>query len=109
MKNEKRHEELSAKIFKMGEALMKEGENKDDYVITNTGNFMILISGLMFDKDDIHLFGELCAMFSAKKLLDTQASLGPMAHMGEDELFRMINKLRDEISREIDDEDDDED
>ncbi len=105
---EKRHEELSAKIFSMGEALMKEGDNKNDSIISNTGNFMILISGIMYDKKDVEIFGELCAMFSAKKLLETQASLGPLSNMSEDEIFRTINRLRDELNRENDDDDDDE-
>ena len=105
-KKEKRHEELSAKIFKMGEALMKEGDNKKDMVITNTGNFMILISGIMYDEEDINLFGELCSMFSAKKLLESQEALGPLSNMSEDEIFRTINRLRDEINRDLDEDDD---
>jgi hypothetical protein len=109
MNIEKRHDELSAKIFQMGEALMKEGEQKDDYIITNVGNFMILISGLIYDEKDVHLFSELCGMFSAKKLVETQAELGPLGRMSEDELMRVINKLRDEISDSVDDDDSDDD
>lgn len=106
--NEKRHMELSAMIFEMGVALSKEGDDKDDYIISGAGNIMTLVSGLLYDEEDMVLFGELCAMFSAKKLMDSQAELGPLGGMGEDELFRIITRLRNEIKDDYD-EDEDED
>lgn len=110
MENKKRHNELSAKIFKMGDALMKEGVDKEDYVITNVGNFMILISGIMHDENDIHLFGELCSMFSAKKLYETQRLENPMGDMLDEDIYKIIDKLRNEMNQDFeeDDEDDDE-
>lgn len=101
MKNEKRHFELSEKFFKMGEALIKEGEGKNDFIISSTGNFMVLISGVILEEDDVKLFGELCSMFSAKKLIETQSKLGPLANMDEDELIRIIDKLRKNISDDL--------
>jgi hypothetical protein len=112
MENKKRHHELSAKIFKMGDALMKEGVDKEDYIITNVGNFMILISGIIHDENDINLFGELCSMFSAKKLYETQRLENPMADMLDEDIYKIIDKLRNEMNEDFemgeDDDDDDE-
>lgn len=68
--NTNRHLELSSKFIEMGQALMKEGKANNDYNISQTGTFMILIGGLLFDENDVQQFGQLCAMFSAKKILD---------------------------------------
>lgn len=65
-----RHLELSGKFLEMGHALIKEGRKSKDYSITQTGTFMILIGGLIFDEDDVSLFSQICSMFSAKKILD---------------------------------------
>ena len=40
--NEQRHTELSDKIFDMSLALISEGEDKDDYIITNTGKMKMI-------------------------------------------------------------------
>lgn len=68
--NTDRHLELSAKFIEMGQALMKEGKESKDYPVSQTGTFLILIGGLLLDEEDITQFGQLCAMFSAKKILD---------------------------------------
>ena len=107
MENKKRHHELSAKIFKMGDALIKEGVDKEDYIITNVGNFMVLISGIIHDEDDIYLFSELCSMFSAKKLYETQRLENPMIDMLDEDVFKIIDKLRAEINQDFDENDED--
>lgn len=101
MKIDERHDDLSQKIFKMGHALSKEGIDKNDYVITSIGNFMILISGLIYDEKDINLFGELCAMFSAKKVMEAKDSqvFNDLRDMDEDEIIKMYESLRDDISK----------
>ena len=109
MENKKRHHELSAKIFKMGDALMKEGVDKEDYIITNVGNFMVLISGIIHDEDDIYLFSELCSMFSAKKLYETQRLENPMIDMLDEDIYKMIDKLRGEMNQDFDEDDKDDD
>lgn len=101
----KRHDELSDKIFKMGFALHEEGAEKDDNIISSVGDFMILISGLIHDEGDVDLFGELCAMFSAKKILDAQMLSGAMGPKSEEELNEMLNELK----RRFDEEDEDND
>ena len=99
MKIDERHDDLSQKIFKMGHALTKEGINKNDYVITSVGNFMILISGLIYDEKDINLFSELCAMFSAKKVMEAKDSqvFNDLRDMDEDEIIKMYEKMREDM------------
>lgn len=101
MENKKRHDDLSQKIFKMGHALSKEGINKNDYVITSIGNFMILISGLIYDEKDINLFGELCAMFSAKKVMEAKDSqvFNDLIDMDEDEIIKMYEKMKEDTTK----------
>ena len=53
-------------------------------------------------------FSELCDMFSAKKVLDSQIELGPLNDLDEDDLFRMITNLNNKINEDLDDEDTDE-
>jgi hypothetical protein len=70
MKTTDRQLELSAKLIEMGQALMKEGKEKKDFTITQTGSCMIFLGGLMLDEKDIVLFGQICSMYSAKKILE---------------------------------------
>ena len=100
MKIDERHDDLSQKIFKMGHALSKEGINKNDYVITSVGNFMILISGLIYDEKDINLFSELCAMFSAKKVMEAKDSqvFNYLRDMDEDEIIKMYEKMKEDMT-----------
>lgn len=72
MQNETRRLELSNKIKQMGDALIKEGIGDEDYTIAQSGSIMLLMSKLMVNDDDMFIFSELCAMFSAKKILDEQ-------------------------------------
>lgn len=100
-----RHLELSSKFLEMGHALMKEGKDKKDYAISQSGTFMIMIGGLMLDEDDIQQFGQLCSMFSAKKILDSMESSGNPINFNKikgpndesyEDFIKRINKLRDD-------------
>lgn len=102
-KEKDRQLEISLKLIEMGNALMTEGHNKNDYIITQTGTFLILLGGLMFDVNDIEKFGDLCTMFSAKKILDSmeEANIDVFKHLntkrnGEsyEDLIKRLNKLR---------------
>jgi hypothetical protein len=102
-KNKDRHLELTSKLIEMGSALMVEGEQNKDYIITQTGTFMILLGGLMFNEEDVEQFGLLCSMFSAKKLLDNidieeNSMSSQLNEMGGgesyEEFVKRINKLR---------------
>lgn len=105
----KRHDDLSRKLFKMGFALIEEGEESNDENVVRIGEFIVLISGLVHDKDDIEMFGHLCAMFSAKKILDSEMLSGKYFPNTEEGLDNFINKLKGEIDGENDNEDDDKD
>lgn len=70
MQNETRRLELSGKILQMGNSLIEEGNSMQDYTITQSGTMMLLLSSLLLSDEDTFLFGEICSMFSAKKILD---------------------------------------
>lgn len=72
--NRARHEDLSVKFFQMGQSLIMEGQEKKDFTITNVGNFLVFIAGIILDEDDVDYMANMFAMFSAKKLLDEYAS-----------------------------------
>lgn len=95
--------DISAKLIEMGQSLMTEGKESDDYSISQVGSFMVLIGGLLFNEKDIYVFGELCSMYSSKKVLESLETLIPnlsnfILEKGEDEsyddLIKKINKLR---------------
>lgn len=70
MANEKRRAQISSKLLELGLSLMEEGGESDDYTITQSGTMMILLSSVILSEEDTFLFGEMCSMFSAKKVLD---------------------------------------
>jgi hypothetical protein len=107
-----RHLELSGKFIEMGQALVAEGRNDKDYVITSAGTFFTLIGGLMYDEKDVSLFAEICSMFSAKKVLENMENdidmvkdIGLNTKHNYEDLINRINKLREE-SEDDDDESD---
>ena len=89
MKNENtldRRLEISTKLLEMGQALMEEGHTKKDFCITQNGSFIVLMSGLILDEGDTYEFGNLCSMFSAKKILSgmeaTDSDMGNFLNNG---------------------------
>jgi hypothetical protein len=110
-----RHLELSGKFIEMGQALVAEGRNDKDYVITSAGTFFTLIGGLMYDEKDVSLFAEICSMFSAKKVLENMENdmdfvkgIENQTNHNYDDIIKRINKLRDESEDDISDEEKDE-
>lgn len=69
MANELRKLELSNKFIEMGHALLREGTEAEDYSITQSGNMMIILATVILSEEDVLIFSELCAMFSAKKIV----------------------------------------
>ena len=86
MQNETRRLELSDKLNQMGTALLTEGTNDSDYTVAQSGTLMMLVSGLILNDEDMFIFSELCAMFSAKKILDEEENVDPI----EKEIFAKI-------------------
>jgi hypothetical protein len=98
--------DISAKLINMGQSLMNEGKDEKDFAISQTGSFMVLIGSLLFDEKDIYVFGELCAMYSAKKILENLENTIPnlsslIKEKGDDEsydeIIKRINKLRGDL------------
>lgn len=69
-----RHQEVSEKLLKISKSLNIEGIDSDDEILEMTGNLIMLVSGVMTNKEDLHTLSDLCAMFSAKKILDEKLS-----------------------------------
>lgn len=69
MANELRRLELSNKFIEMGQALLREGTDENDYPITQSGTIMIILATVLLSEEDTLIFSELCAMFSAKKVI----------------------------------------
>lgn len=104
--------DVSAKLIEMGQSLMTEGNDSKDFAIAQTGSFMVLIGGLLFDERDIYIFGELCAMYSSRKVLENLEKMIPnlsslIKEKGDDEsyddLIKKINKLRGDLGNESED------
>jgi hypothetical protein len=95
MDNLDRYDELSIKLLKIGEALLMEGEEKGDFNILSTGNFLIFISSLIYDIDDVKLFSEMCEMMAAKKMMDGSEIMGLINDLSFLELQELIKKIMD--------------
>lgn len=93
--NLERYDEIAIKLLKVGEALIMEGEDKEDYTILNVGNFIIFISSLLYDEGDIHLFSELCGMMAAKKMMDESELMNLLGDLSFKELEAIVKMLKD--------------
>lgn len=93
--NLERYDEIAVKLLKVGEALIMEGEDKEDYTILNVGNFIIFISSLLYDESDIHLFSELCGMMAAKKMMDESEMMNLLSDLSFQELEALVKILKD--------------
>jgi hypothetical protein len=93
--NMERYDELSIKLLKIGEALIMEGEDKQDYVISTIGNFIIFISSLIYDENDMHVFSEMCSMIAAKKMMEESEIMGLLGDLSFSELETLIKTLKD--------------
>ena len=92
--NLERYDEIAIKLLKVGEALIMEGEDKEDYTILNVGNFIIFISSLLYDESDIHLFSELCSMMATKKMMDESEMMNLLSDLSFTELQELIIKIK---------------
>jgi transcription termination factor NusB len=69
-KQKRRHLDISTKLLNMANALSKEADESDDVILAQVSNLIMLVSGVMTEKEDIDKLSDICAMFSAKKILD---------------------------------------
>lgn len=94
MKNEDRYFELGLKILKIGEALVIEGSEKDDYNIHNVGNIMLFLSSIIHDEDDIRLFSDLCGMLAAKNMMEDSEMFDLLHGLSFEELDKLIKMIK---------------
>lgn len=94
MNKEERYDELSLKLLKIGETLIMEGEEKDDFTILSIGNFIIFISSLIYEENDIKLFSELCSMMAAKKVMEEGEIMNLLGELSFSELQELIEKIK---------------
>lgn len=64
--------ELSSKFTEMGKALMREGYESKDFMVSQAGASLITMGGLMIDDKNMFLFSQMCGLFSSKMIVDTQ-------------------------------------
>jgi hypothetical protein len=76
MRNIERKIDLSTKFIKMGQALMEEGDDKNDSSISLLGTILIFLGGISLEDDDVYKFSELVSMFSAKKMIESMEKSG---------------------------------
>jgi hypothetical protein len=81
-----RHLELSKKIFNLGVSLTNEARKTKDDNISILGKIMVMLSGIVPEKEDLIDFDLLCSMFSAKKLFE---------EIPNEIIMDIINKLKD--------------
>lgn len=96
--NLERYDEISTKLLKVGEALIMEGEDKEDYTILNVGNFIIFISSLLYDENDIHIFAEFCGMMAAKKMMEESELMNLLSGLNLKELESLVKIIKDKRS-----------
>jgi hypothetical protein len=94
MERIERYEELSLKLLKIGETLIKEGEEKEDFTILSVGNFILFISSLIYDEKDIHMFSELCSMFAAKKMIEGNEVIELLNDLSFTEIEELVKTLK---------------
>lgn len=62
--------DLSHKFYEMGQALIKEGTEKNDFSITQSGNIIVLLSSIILSEKDLYNFSNLCLLYTSKQILD---------------------------------------
>jgi hypothetical protein len=94
MDNLERYDELSAKLLKIGEALIFEGNEKSDFNISTVGNIMLFLSSVIYNDDDILLFSELCGMVAAKNIVEDNELMSLLSDLSINELEALINVVK---------------
>jgi len=75
-KNKERRKDVSEKLLKIAESLQVEGKENEDINLELGANMVMLIGGILENEEDLKTLSDLCAMFSAKRILDNMANLG---------------------------------
>jgi hypothetical protein len=87
MDNNERRLDISEKLLKLGSALIIEGTENNDVNITQSGAILVLVSSVILSEKDLFIISEMCSMFTAKKILESQQNMGVSS---TDELAKML-------------------
>jgi len=101
---EDRELDLATKFMQMGKSLVTEGEENKDLSIQQMGTIMVFMGGLLLgpnSDEDVFKFGDLCSMFSAKKILENMDENSLKSSSTYEDL---IERLRDMNENDDDDE-----
>ena len=119
MKNSERRLQLTSKFVQMGKALVEEGKETEDLIISRLGTMIIFLGGICFDDEDVLRFGDLVSMYSAKKLMESleenkDPTLMAIRKKAEDDTYENIlngidGLIDDAKNGTLDDEDDEDD
>lgn len=90
-----RYDEISMKLLRVGEALIMEGEDKEDFTILSVGNFIIFISSILYDENDVQLFSEFCSMMAAKKMMSDNELMDLLSTLDFKELQALVKNIKD--------------
>lgn len=105
LKNIDRELELTIMILKMGHSLKEEGEKKENYLISEVGSILVMLSRIMVNEEDMYGFSDLCSLFSAKIIMDDVSSgengddipdnyLDIISNHDKDEIIKHLEQLR---------------
>lgn len=93
MDNLDRRHDLSQKFYKMGEALIEEGKEREDGCIAQVGNSLLFLSKVIFSEQDMFIFCEYLAMFTAKKTLE-QMEMQNKPNFTDNFINSLVNELK---------------
>lgn len=83
MTNEERRLDIANQLIRMGNALMIEGKERDDFTITQSGSILIVLATFMASNEEMWLFAQFCSMFTAKQTLDIMRGIDDTPIIGE--------------------------
>jgi hypothetical protein len=85
-----RHDELSIKLLRTGEALISEGTQRGDDIITQIGNITIFMGGLIHNKSDLEFLSEVCTMMASKSMLSEGGLMEILSDLSMGEIEELI-------------------
>jgi hypothetical protein len=77
-KTNERRKDVSDKLLKIADSLRTEGIENNDMNLELGANMIMLIGGILTSDEDLKTLSELCAMYSAKKILDNMSNFEGM-------------------------------
>jgi hypothetical protein len=69
MIDEKRRYQISEKLIQIGESLLQEASENDDFIIENMASALIVMSTSVENEDDAYLLSQMMGMFAARKVI----------------------------------------